>query len=103
VIVNAGVTTAFDLLLIDMEGLSDGIKATNSGLAKMRLKTLRKWAEEIYDLNGIIDIRDFTAAVCAEKQMGMTRSTKVSGMQADKSTTSKDKLATFNGKREGEN
>jgi hypothetical protein len=100
VTMNAGVTTAFDLLLIDMEGLVEGLTANTSGLAKMRLKTMKKWAEEEYDLNGNVDIRAFTTVVCGERQMNIARSTKVSGQQVDKSSTTKEKLAVFNGKRE---
>jgi hypothetical protein len=87
VTVNAGVTTAFDLLLVDMDDLTDGLTANTSGLAKMRLKTLKKWAEEVFDINGDFNIRDFTMAICEERQMGMARSTKLSSTQGDKSTT----------------
>jgi hypothetical protein len=66
----------------------------------MRLKTMKRWAEEEYDLNGDVDVRAFTIQVFNEKQMSIARSTKTIGMQADKGGTTKEKLAVFNGKRE---
>jgi hypothetical protein len=84
VTINAGVTNVMALLLIDTEGLVEGLTATTTGLAKMRLKTMKRWAEEQYDLNGDVDVRAFTIEVCSEKQMSMARSTKVGGLQPDK-------------------
>jgi predicted methyltransferase MtxX (methanogen marker protein 4) len=49
ILINAGVRNAYNLLLIDIEGLTDNLTATTSGLVKMRLKTLRKCAEETQD------------------------------------------------------
>jgi hypothetical protein len=66
---------------------------------KTKLKTLKHWAEDTYDVLGTIDVRDFTADICRDLQRTLARSTKTSVEQSDK-TAAREKLATFNGKRE---
>jgi hypothetical protein len=50
VIVCGGVTTVDDLLLIDMDSLLDYLTNATSAMAKTRLKTLKMWAEEQFDI-----------------------------------------------------
>lgn len=42
----AGVTVVEDLLEVDMESLLDCLTANTTVIAKTRLKTLKRWAEE---------------------------------------------------------
>jgi hypothetical protein len=100
VTINAGVTSAEDLLYVELESLIDCLTATTSILAKTRLKTVKRWVEDEFDIEGNIDIRKFTEDICKERQRIIARSVKTTAQQVDKSTVSKEKLSTFNGKRE---
>lgn len=98
---NGGVTKVDELLLVDMESLLECLTDNTSVMAKTRLKTLKLWAEEQYDITQTIDIRDFTEAVCREKQMKIAKATPRSkSSSTDSSSGSKEKLRNFNGKRE---
>jgi hypothetical protein len=94
---NGGVRMIEDLLFVEIDLVIDGLTANTSALAKTRLKTLKLWAEEQFDIDGTVDISHFTAEVCRERQRGIAKSSRSSDQ--DKSTV-KDKLNTFNGKRE---
>jgi hypothetical protein len=95
----AGVTSAIDVLLIYSKGLTERRSPATSGLAKVWLRTMKKWAEETYDIHGDVNIRDFNIEVCERRQMVMARTTREL-QQANKGATVKGKLNTFNGKRE---
>jgi hypothetical protein len=95
-----GVTIINDLLLVDMESLLDCLTDNTSVMAKTRLKTLKLWAEEQYDINQTIDIHNFTEEVCREKQMKIAKATTKQKSSGSDSATSKEKLRNFNGKRE---
>jgi hypothetical protein len=86
-----------DLLLVEIDLVIDGLTANTSALAKTRLKTLKLWAEEQFDIDGTVNISHFTTEVCREWRRGIAKSSQSSDQ--DKSTV-KDKLNTFNGKRE---
>jgi hypothetical protein len=98
VLINIGVQNAYQLLLMDMDGLIEGLTVNTSGLSKMRLKAMRKWAEEEQDTFGEVDIRRFTLPVCEIQQRIIARTGRALG-QTERSTTSKEKLNTFNGNR----
>ena len=103
-ITNTGIRTAEDLMLIDMEGLMDCISVnTISIMVRTRMKTMKKWVEEEFDVEGEgnVDISKFTIEVCKEKQREISRSTGTSNQSSssDKTITTKDKLSIFSGKR----
>jgi hypothetical protein len=100
VTVNAGCTTAEDLLMVETDSLVDCLTNNTSILSKTKLKTLKRWAEEEYDIEGSVDIRKFTVGVCRERQRQLARTDKTVGQQTEKGTTTKEKLTTFNGKRD---
>jgi hypothetical protein len=66
---HGGVKSADDLLLVDMDSLLACLTQGTSVMAKTKLKTLKLWVEEQYDLHGTVDITKFTADVCRAKQM----------------------------------
>jgi Reverse transcriptase (RNA-dependent DNA polymerase) len=99
VTINAGITEAEGLLYVEMDSLINSLTPQTSIIAKTRLKTLKRWVEEEYDIEGAIDISKFTDHVCRDLQRSIARSTKPT-QQADKGATAKEKLPSFNGKRE---
>jgi hypothetical protein len=60
VTVNAGITTAEDLLYVEMDSMIECSTNNTTIIAKTRLKTLKKWAEDEYDIEGNVDVRKFT-------------------------------------------
>ena len=64
IINTAGVITVEGLLYIDEASLINLCSATTTVIDKMRIKTLKKWAENNSDIGTELDIQDFTAAVC---------------------------------------
>lgn len=100
VTINAGVTTAEDLLYVEMDSLIDCLTNNTTIIAKACLKTLKRWAEDEYDIEGQVDIRKFNEEICKERQRNIARSTKAGVQPLDKGTTTKEKLTLFNGKRE---
>jgi hypothetical protein len=68
ILINVGVHNANELLLKDTNGLTDGLTANTSELCKMRIKAMRRWAEEQQDTFSKVDIADFTTAICKEPQ-----------------------------------
>jgi hypothetical protein len=69
-------------------------------ISKTRLKTLKKWAEDTYDIEGDVDIANFTLQVCKENQRAMARSSKPSISTTAEKAAGKDKLRNFNGSRD---
>jgi hypothetical protein len=69
-------------------------------ISKTRLKTLKKWAEDTFDVFGMVDIADFTLDVFKEKQCTMARSSKPSTSTTTDKAATKDKLRNFNGNRD---
>jgi hypothetical protein len=65
----------------------------------MRLKTLRKLAEETQDTFGDGAIMDFTREICEERQRMMERTGKTV-QQLERTSNTKEKLSIFNGNRE---
>ena len=98
---NGGVTTIDDLLMVDMESLLDCLSDNTSIMAKTCLKTFKMWAKESYDINHAVNIRDFTMDVCRTNQMKIAKTTsKTKSSGTDGVSSSKEKLRSFNGKRE---
>ena len=64
IINTAGVITVEGLLYIDETSLINSCSATTTVIDKMRIKTLKKWAENNSDIGTELDIQDFTATVC---------------------------------------
>jgi hypothetical protein len=84
-----------------MESLLDCLTDNTSIMAKTRLKTLKLWAEESYDIDHTITIANFTEEKCREKQMKIAKATSKTKTSGSESTSSgKEKLRNFNGKRE---
>ena len=101
VLVPGGVTTVDDLLLVDMDSLLDCLTDATSVMAKTRLKTLKMWAEEQFDINQQINIQEFTEVTCREKQMKVAKAPiKTKTGISDGGSAGKEKLQTFNGKIE---
>jgi hypothetical protein len=96
-LITAGCMTAEDLLYVKTENLLACLKADTPIIAKTRLKTLKKWVEDIYDVSGRVDIHAFTLDVCKEHQQAIARTSKPSVAARDKATVMKEKLRTFNG------
>jgi hypothetical protein len=82
-----------------MDGRTDGVTANTSGLCKMRIKAMHRCAEESQYTFGDVDIADFATVICEEQQRLLARTGCMSG-QAERITAVKEKLNTFNGKRE---
>ena len=99
VTVRAGVTQADDLLLVDTDSLLDCLTENTSVMAKTRLKALKLWTKEQFDIHKRITIHDFTQDVCKEKQM-LIANPKSSTKTSSDSGSTKEKLRVFNGKRE---
>ena len=102
-ITNTGILTAEDLMLIDMTGLIECVSInTISIMVRTRLKTLKRWVEEEFDIEGEgkVDVRKFTTDVCKEKQREIARTSGTSTQpSSDKTITTKDKVSVFSGKR----
>jgi hypothetical protein len=96
VIVAAGCVTADDLMYVETDNLIACLDPATSIIAKTRLKTLKKWVEEFFDVNGVVDVADFTADICRSNER---ETTKPSTTQAEKSVT-KEKLNVWNGRQD---
>jgi hypothetical protein len=99
VTVTAGCQTADDLMHVETESLINCLDPATSIIAKTRLKTLKKWVEDSFDIHGTVDISNFTAAICQDNQRAIARTVKSGTTQVEK-TSSKEKLNVWNGRRE---
>jgi hypothetical protein len=68
VTITAGCQTADDLMYVQTESLINCLDPATSIIAKTRLKTMKKWVEDSFDINGSVDISSFTADVCRVNQ-----------------------------------
>jgi hypothetical protein len=91
VMVTAGCVTVEDLLYVETENLLACLEADTPIIAKTRLKTLKKWAKDMFDLSGNVDVADFTLDVCKENQQVIARTAKPAAGKSDK-TIAKEKL-----------
>jgi hypothetical protein len=87
VTVTAGCVTCEDLLYIETENLLSCLAVDTLIIAKTCFKTLKKWTEEMFDINGFVDVADFTIDICKENQRAIARTVKPKTGQGDKSTT----------------
>jgi hypothetical protein len=78
ILLNAGCTVVEDLLYVESESLLSCLELDTPIISKTRLKTLKKWAEDTFDVFGMVDIAGFTLDVCKENQRTMARSSKPS-------------------------
>ena len=104
VVILGGVTRATDLRLVDTESLLDALTANTSVMSKTKLRALQRWVQDTFDAHGAVDVRDFTADVCRAYQIKIVQhGSKTTTSSSDKSTTTKETLPKFNGKRENWN
>jgi hypothetical protein len=71
--VGGGVTTIDDLLLVDIESLISCLTEDTSLMVRTRLKALKIWAEEQYEINNSINLNEFTNEVCRTIQMRIAK------------------------------
>jgi hypothetical protein len=100
ILLNAGCTVVEDLLYVESESLLSCLELDTPILSKTRLKTLKKWAEDTFDVFGTVDIAGFTLDVCKVNQRTMARSSKPSTSTTTDKAVIKDKLRNFNGNRD---
>jgi hypothetical protein len=100
VTINGGVRTIDDILYVEIDSLLECLTQNTSVLARTRLKTLKFWAEAEDDIGNGINLNHFTAEVCRERQKIIAKSTRSTNDTGDKATATREKLSTFNGKRE---
>ena len=101
ILTGAGVTTVHDLHLIDEESLLDACTAVTPVIAKMRLKTLKRWTEKKAGIDkATFNIQDFIAVECCDLQRELARIKRNKGDGEAKSSSMKDKPTPFNGKAE---
>jgi hypothetical protein len=98
VMVTAGCVTVEDLLYVETKNLLACLEADTPIMAKTRLKTLKKWTEDMFDLSGDVDVANFTLDVCKENQWAIARTAKPAAGKTDK-TIAEEKLRYFNGDR----
>jgi hypothetical protein len=100
VTVTAGVRTIDDIMYVKIDRLIGILTANTSVITATRLKTLKQWAEDEYDLEGFNDVGRFTTEVCRERQRTIAQTTKTGGTTGERSADTKATLPNFNGKRE---
>jgi hypothetical protein len=88
------------LYYVELESILLCLDADTPIISKTRLKTLKKWTEDTYDVYGTVVTADFTLNICKENQRAMARSTKPSVSTTAEKGASKDKLCNFNGNRD---
>ena len=98
-VVNNGIRDVMDLALIEGTDIIESLPAAASAMARMRLRALAQWSQEQFSLGIDYTVDQFTAEVCREMQIKLTRP-KSTSSTSERSTTTKTKLATFTGKRE---
>ena len=77
IVKTAGVGTIDYLLLIDEESLIRLCTTQTTVMAKMKLKTLKRWVEKEADIDkSTLDIQKFTPEVCKELQRELARTKK---------------------------
>jgi hypothetical protein len=70
---NAGCTVVDDLLYVETDSLLSCLEADTPIISKTRLKTLKKWTEDTFDIYQSVDIADFTLDICKENQHAMEK------------------------------
>jgi hypothetical protein len=98
-VVNNGICDVVDLALVEGNDIIESLPAAASAMARMRLRALAQWSQEQFSLGIDYTVDQFTAEVCREMQIKLTRP-KSTSSTSERSTTTKTKLATFTGKRE---
>jgi biotin-(acetyl-CoA carboxylase) ligase len=71
--VGGSVTTIYHLLVVDIESLICCLTEDTSLIVRTRLKGLKIWAEEQYEINHNINLTDFTNEVCRTIQMKIAK------------------------------
>jgi hypothetical protein len=68
VTITDGCLTADDLMYVETDSLIACLDQATSIIAKTRLKTMKKWVEDAYDVDRSVDISQFIANVYRETQ-----------------------------------
>jgi hypothetical protein len=76
-------TTVEDLFYNEMDNLIECLPNNTSTIVKICLKTLKKWAEDEYDLEGTLAIIKFAVDVCRGKETGMAKTSKAVQQQTE--------------------
>jgi hypothetical protein len=72
------------LMYVKTESLINCLGVATSITAKTGPKTLKEWEEDSFDINGMVNIPNFTAEICPENQQDIAQSTKPGTTQAEK-------------------
>jgi hypothetical protein len=86
-------------MYVETDNLIACLDPATSIIAKTRLKTLKKWVEDVFNFNGVVNVADFMTDVCRSNQREIAQTTTPSTTQTEMLVT-KEKLNVWNGRRE---